>query len=79
MTPDVSGDLAVDIVSEVVELDAGPSNEPKPPLGEVIDMDALGQLVAKSQRSVRVTFEYLGCEVIVTSGAADYEVCVRPN
>lgn len=76
---DISGDLAVDIVTEVVELDNASATELDPPLGDVIDIDALGQLVAMTERTVRVTFGYLEYEVTVISEASDYDVFVRPN
>lgn len=76
---DISGDLAVDIVTKVEELDNASATELDPPLGEVIDIDALGQLVAMTERTVRVTFGYLEYEVTVISEASDYDVFVRPN
>lgn len=79
MTEDVSGDLAVDIVSQVVELNGVSPTELEPPLGDVIDIDALGQLVAGTERPVRVSFGYLQYEVTVISEASDYDVFVRPS
>lgn len=79
MTEDLSGDLAVDIVTQVGKLDDATSTELNPPLGDVIDIDALGQLVAKTERTLRVSFEYLEYEVTVISEASDYDVYVRPS
>ncbi len=79
VTEDISGDLAVDIVTKVVELENSSMTELDRPLGDVIDIDALGQLVAMTQRTVRVTFEYLDYEVTVISEASEYDVFVRPT
>jgi hypothetical protein len=79
VTEDISGDLAVDIVTKVVELEHSSMTELDPPLGDVIDIDALGQLVAETQRTVRVTFEYLASEVPVLSEAAACDMFVHPT
>lgn len=79
MTEDISGDLAIEIVTQVGELDDASAADLDPPLGDEIDVDALGQLVAKTERTVRVSFGYLEYEVTVISEASEYDVFVRPN
>lgn len=77
MTADVGGELAVDIVTEVARVNDTAETELEPPLGAVLDIDALGQLVHRTGLPLRVTFEYLGCEVTVRAEDGDSDVYVR--
>lgn len=74
---DLAGDLAVDIVTEVVAYAGTPATELEPPLGEVVDIDALAQLLDRTEPPIRVSFEYLGYEVTVLAEAGEPQVFVR--
>lgn len=74
---DVVGELVVDIVNEIAAFEDRPSTDIRPPLGTVIDTEALGNLFATSEAPLRVTFEYLGYEVTVIADGEGPEVFVR--
>lgn len=73
---DAVGELVVDIVDEVAALENRSSTEIRPPLGTVIDTEALGNLFATSEAPLRVTFEYLGYEVTVIADGERPDVFV---
>lgn len=74
---DVVDELVVDIVNEIAAFEDRPVTDIRPPLGTVVDIEALGNLFATSETPLRVTFEYLGYEVTVIADGERPEVVVR--
>lgn len=59
------GGLTWNVIASVAESNGVDTTDVEPPLGTVIDGDALESLVSSLDRG-DVTFQYSGCEVTVT-------------
>jgi hypothetical protein len=71
-----TGDLCLAIVAAVADV-TGREPTTVPPLYPTVDVDALGRLLRDARGSeVRVTFDYAGCAVAVSS---DGDLAVEPS
>lgn len=77
MTTDLTSELAYAIVHEVADTSDTPLAEVDPPLGEVVNLEAVANLIETSEPPVRVTFTYREFEVTIVSSAEDVNVFVR--
>lgn len=77
MTTDLASELAYAIVHEVADSSDSSPAEIDPPLGTVVNLEAVANLVETSEPPVRVTFRYREFEVTIVSSTEDLNVFVR--
>lgn len=77
MTGDLTGDLAYAIVNEVAVFIGASPADVEPPIGTVVNIEAIATLIETSEAPIRVTFSYREFEVTVTADGGEVDVFVH--
>lgn len=77
MTTDLTSELAYAIIQKVADYSDTSPDEIDPPLGSVVNLEAVANVIESSDPPVRITFTYREFEVTIVSSTEDVNVFVR--